>query len=213
MFDHPDCIKLLSSNQINKIENYIHLLKQYNESINIYSKKSYDKLAYHSFDSILLAKKTRGVDKVVDIGSGSGLPGIILAICNNSNIVCVESKQKKRQFLHHIKKELGLTNLEVFDGDVQSYVKIDSGSKIGLITAKAFAKPPKLIFYLQMFNRSNLNNNAVCWVPISDNQKVVLSGIVPIVESSIANITFNYMRIEMTKLKIYKDRLKNQYNL
>ena len=44
------------SDQIKKVDHYVQLLKEYNETTNIYSKKSYDVLDYHISDSLNLAK-------------------------------------------------------------------------------------------------------------------------------------------------------------
>ena len=45
------------------------------------------------------------------MGSGSGLPGIIVAICDPNPVVCIESKLKKRAFLTQAKNALELSNL------------------------------------------------------------------------------------------------------
>ena len=74
-----------------------HLLK-YNEHTNIYSKKSYHLLDMHIQDSLNLAELTSGTLCHVDMGSGSGLPGVIMAIASSASIICIESKEKKRDF-------------------------------------------------------------------------------------------------------------------
>ena len=82
---------------MNKIEKYIKLLKEYNEHTNIYSKNAYDKLNFHIEDSQEIAKIIKNTKQtIIDIGSGSGLPSIIIAIENpNNKVIAVESKSRK----------------------------------------------------------------------------------------------------------------------
>lgn len=157
-----------------KLQQYVTLLKEYNELINIYSKKSYDALEDHILDSKYLATLIDHNGTHVDLGSGSGLPGVILAIFSSANIICVESKEKKRTFLNYVKEALDLNNLHVFDGDVQLFAKCYSGLKIESLSAKAFAKPPKLLNYLSLFHPHQVQKGASCWVPISNRQVEVL---------------------------------------
>ena len=98
-----------------------------------------------------------------------GFAGIILAISSTADVICIESKEKKRQFLEYAKEALDLNNLHVFDGDVQSFTK-NSRAKITSFSAKAFAKPPKLLMYLSMFRPHQYRTNSVCYVPISERQ-------------------------------------------
>lgn len=127
------------------IEKYIAIFKKYNETTNIYSKNAYDKLPFHIKDSQIVANII-GNDacSVVDMGSGSGLPAVIIAICNpNNKVVAIESKNRKRKFLHLAKNELRLSNLFIHEGDIQSYLS-KNREKIDFFTAKAFAPLPKI---------------------------------------------------------------------
>ena len=196
-----------------KIDDYIALLKEYNEVTNIYSKKSYDHLPYHIHDSLQIARLISNSKVHVDMGSGSGLPAIILAISSSADVICIESKEKKRQFLEYAKEALDLNNLHVFNGDVQSFTKNYSGAKISSFSAKAFAKPPKLLMYLSMFRPHQYRSDSICFVPISERQNQILKNFdkVERVESS-ADI-FYYFKIRMDSFRSYKSDLKNQYNL
>lgn len=62
------------------------------------------------------------LQSLVDIGSGPGFPGIILAIIrSNLRVVLVESKARKAAFLRIISQQLGLSNITVFHGRFQDY--------------------------------------------------------------------------------------------
>ena len=68
------------------IKAYITLLKEYNQTTNIYSKTAYNKLEFLIEDCNQLAKLITNTNQhVLDIGSGSGLPSVIIAIVNNKN--------------------------------------------------------------------------------------------------------------------------------
>lgn len=195
------------------IMRFIELMKSYNKNVNIYSKHSYERLNYHIQDSVQLASLVAGSSVHVDMGSGSGLPGIIMAICGVNKVVCVESKDKKRQFLSFVKKELSLNNLDVFKGDVQSFSSCYSGSKINSFTAKAFVKPPKLIKYLTMFKANYIEKEAICWVPVSKKQAQVLALCGEIIIKHTHGTDYFYFKIKMISLESYKECLETQYNL
>ena len=88
-----------------KIKTYCEALKVYNQTTNIYSKNAYDKLPFHIQDGVTLATLIGNNKKrVLDIGSGSGLPAVIIAIINPKNhVTAVESKSRKTIFLDQIK--------------------------------------------------------------------------------------------------------------
>ncbi|MCP4051288.1 MAG: 16S rRNA (guanine(527)-N(7))-methyltransferase RsmG [bacterium] len=131
--------------QIDRIKTYTDLLKDYNETINIYSKSSYDKLNFHILDSINIANLISNKPyRVVDFGSGSGLPAVIISIINPQNKVqAFESKQKKCTFLEKVKKALDLKNLQIVNRNIYEY-KLKHDLTADFYTAKAFAAPEKV---------------------------------------------------------------------
>ncbi len=81
------------------IQTYVDLLQSANEQVNLYSKKTYDHLPFHIQDSLNLAEMANHAKIIVDMGSGSGFPSVIMAIQNpQSQVVAIESKGKKRRF-------------------------------------------------------------------------------------------------------------------
>jgi len=152
----------------NKIETYIELLKEYNEKTNIYSKKAYDKLEFHINDSLTLANIiTNTPIKVVDFGSGSGLPAIIIALTNTKNTVyAIESKSRKTQFLDHIKSKLNLTNLTIIQKNIVEWTR-ETKLKADVITAKAFGPKEKIHPLAKKISRKHTQ----LYIPISTSQK------------------------------------------
>ncbi len=158
----------LSASEYGAISGYVDLLKLFNAQFNLYSASAYDRLPFHVEDSVHLARVLGvGVSVIADMGSGSGLPSVILAILNpGRQVVAIESKEKKRVFLREVKRSLGLSNFEIFDGDVQAFLA-QKQYRPAYYTAKAFAPLEKLKMYLRPVRRSSA---AVC-VPISLTQR------------------------------------------
>lgn len=132
--------------RFSKIRDYIALLKEQNEMINLYSKKSYDKLDFHVQDCVNIAESiTNHECSVVDLGSGAGLPSIVIAIMNPLNkITAMESTQKKTRFLELVKASLQLDNLTIVNEDINAYLR-SHPLKANYVTAKAFAPYEKVI--------------------------------------------------------------------
>lgn len=128
------------------ITNYIQLLKEYNEHTNIYSKKAYDKLDFHIEDCKYLASLIpENTKTIIDLGSGSGLPAIILSIVKPEiHITAVESKSRKTNFLFHVKQHLDLENLTIINDNIHEWIH-KSSPKANIVTCKAFAPHDKAL--------------------------------------------------------------------
>ena len=142
-------------------------LKVYNQSINIFSASSYEHLSFHIQDSILLSGLIpESVNQVLDFGSGSGLPSVILANERpDIYVVAIESKAKKRRFIQEMKHLYRLNNLYVFNGDIHQYL-VSTTSHVECVTAKAFGSLGKIQTIL---NRANKSADYI-YIPISYNQ-------------------------------------------
>lgn len=98
------------------VNRYKEMLTQENQRQNLISRKSFDyELDKHIEDSLkLLEFMPLEAENLVDIGSGAGFPGMILAIaCPQTRFTLVESDRKKSGFLKQVKDELALSNVEV----------------------------------------------------------------------------------------------------
>ncbi|NBV41856.1 16S rRNA (guanine(527)-N(7))-methyltransferase RsmG [bacterium] len=153
------------------IDSYKTLLFEYNNHTNIYSKSAYPQLDFHIQDSLTIAKLFTATPKrLLDIGSGSGLPSLPLAIENPEiEITAVESKSRKCRFLNQVKSELNLKNYTVINDDIHHYIST-TRPRCDVITAKAFAPLPRLIKTLEMLKYTA----ATAYIPISENQENTL---------------------------------------
>jgi 16S rRNA (guanine527-N7)-methyltransferase len=78
---------------------------------------------------------------IIDIGSGAGLPGIVLAILKpNSKVTLIEPMQRRTDFLTQVKNDLGLTNVEILRARAE-------GQKVTaqIVTSRAVAPLDKLL--------------------------------------------------------------------
>jgi len=123
-----------------KISQYIHELKKYNETTNIYSKTAYHHLNFHIQDCIGIANIIPpNTQSILDMGSGSGLPAVPLSILlPHTKITAIESKGRKARFLFHVKQTLSLANLTIINADIHQVLQ-ESNVTADVITAKAFA--------------------------------------------------------------------------
>tara|TARA_B100000427_G_scaffold207332_1_gene172607 strand:+ start:1628 stop:2167 length:540 start_codon:yes stop_codon:yes gene_type:complete len=148
------------------LKTYINLLQDYNTHTNIYSKASYDKLDFHTKDSLTLAKIiTNSNQTIFDFGSGSGFPAIPIAIQNKNNkVYAIESKSRKTNFLTTVKETLELSNLIIVNKNLFEWIPIETPT---IITAKAFSSLEKIETIAKKLKLKNLS----IYIPISKKQQ------------------------------------------
>lgn len=102
-----------TDNQISQWIEYLKLLEKWNKVYNMTAIKNFDDmLEKHLFDSLAIAKFIKGSSSV-DVGTGGGLPGVVLAILYPKHkFKLVDSVGKKIMFLKNVRKTLQLDNVE-----------------------------------------------------------------------------------------------------
>lgn len=98
-----------------QLSSYLDLLVRWNQKISLTSEKTRREiLRRHIFDSLQYARALSPDDRVVDIGSGAGFPGIPLKIIfPRLKMTLVESQRKRCSFLFAVVQNLGLQEMEV----------------------------------------------------------------------------------------------------
>jgi 16S rRNA (guanine527-N7)-methyltransferase len=101
-----------------EIQRYAELLLEWNRSINLTGARTLeDVLAQVAAGNVLLAMPWAGVGRVVDIGSGGGLPAVPLALAMPQvHFTLLEANARKCAFLEHVTATLNLTNVTVAAG-------------------------------------------------------------------------------------------------
>ena len=128
---------------LTKLTEYKKILIKENENMNLIGKSTIIDLdERHLLDCIQIVKYLPQHEKsIMDIGTGAGLPGIILSIIGFKNLHLVEKSPKKSSFLENCKLRLGL-NYVVHNTSISEI----SNLNVDYITARAFASIEKIIY-------------------------------------------------------------------
>ena len=136
-----------------KFIEYEKLLKEWSTKINLVAPSTLTDIQNrHIKDSAQLAKYIPKDVKIIDLGSGAGFPGVVLAILG-WNVTCIESIGKKTKFLSELKQKLDLKNLTIVNDRIENFLSktpVKAGNFI--FTARAFAPLIKIFDYTHKTN-------------------------------------------------------------
>ena len=133
----------LSARQIEKLLDYLALLVKWNSVYNLTSVRDPQQMVIqHLLDAMSSLFAFKGAKKVLDVGTGGGLPGIVIAIWAmeaepDMQVHLIDTVKKKTAFLTQMKVELGLEKVTVHSGHVE---KLASENMFDVITSRAFAE-------------------------------------------------------------------------
>jgi len=130
----------ISDENIATLEAYVDLILRWNHKIQLTATKAVDDfVSRHVCDSLELAEQlAQDIHTMVDIGSGGGLPGVVLAIVRpDIDFLLIEPIQKKHAFLSTARRELGLLNLRTLAVRDEELVQQDSFSPFDAAVARA----------------------------------------------------------------------------
>jgi 16S rRNA (guanine527-N7)-methyltransferase len=106
--DIPDWLDV-SRETLDKLDHFASEVLRWTPAINLISKSSmYQIWQRHILDSAQIYPFGDSFEKWVDMGSGGGFPGIVMAIMGAQNMVLVESDKRKATFLQHIARQMAL---------------------------------------------------------------------------------------------------------
>jgi len=130
-----------------KLLQFLELLQHWNSAFNLTAVRDiHDMVAAHLLDSLAIRPWLDG-ERILDVGSGAGLPGIPLAIAEPDRFfVLLDSAGKRCRFLTQTVLELGLANVQVENLRVEDYlVAAEQESPFTTITARAFSSLDKFV--------------------------------------------------------------------
>lgn len=115
--------RVLSNEEIAILSAYLETLSRWNRKINLSGSREPEALAGHVLDCLALVPHLPlGVGRLVDVGSGAGLPGAVLAaVCPALEVTALEPVHKKHAFLATVRRELGLANLHPLAQRVEAH--------------------------------------------------------------------------------------------
>lgn len=138
-----DELKLdLLDHQADALLRFLSMLQRWNATYNLTSVRDPGQmLTTHLVDCLavispLSRERADGAQRVVDVGSGAGLPGVVIAILKPSfQVTCVDSVGKKAAFVRQVAAEIGLRNLSALHARVERL----EGDPFDVIVSRAFA--------------------------------------------------------------------------
>lgn len=127
----------LSDEQQQKLWDYLNLLQRWNKVYNLTAVRDEDQmLPLHLWDSLSVVNHVQG-ERVLDVGSGGGLPGIPLSIVYpERSFTLLDTNGKKTRFIQQAAVQLGLKNVEVIQTRVESW---QPEQRFDAVISRAFA--------------------------------------------------------------------------
>ncbi len=152
----------LEAGEIERLGRYLALLMAANQVMNLTAIRTVeDAVEKHLLDSLtllpVLAEAQAGAGdadgekaalRVLDVGSGGGLPGLVLAICRpDAAFTLLDSTEKKCGFLRHVSREIGLENVTVWHdrAEVAGQDKSSKREKFDVVIARAVGRLASLL--------------------------------------------------------------------
>ena len=127
-----------------RLEAYVELLAKWQKAVNLVGPSTLkDVWRRHILDSLqLMPYSSAQSASALDLGSGAGLPGLVLAIAGGKGMTLVESDARKVAFLREAAR-VTETELEVFHGRIETLL----ARKVDLVTARALTSVAGLLGY------------------------------------------------------------------
>lgn len=127
--------------KLGKLERFVATLLDANQTQNLISKATEAVVwSRHILDSAQLERFAPDAETWLDVGSGPGLPGIVLAILTDKPILLVEPRRKRIEFLEAVREQFGLNNVQIRQANVERV----SGEHLDAVTARAYAPLPEI---------------------------------------------------------------------
>ena len=143
----------INEDMAKKLYDYMQLLIEKNKVMNLTAilepKKIIEK---HFIDSLLIQEYIKKGDKVIDIGTGAGFPGIPIKIYKNNNIVLLDSLNKRINFLNEVIEKLNLNNIQAIHSRAEELGRNkEHREKYDIVVSRAVAKMNILLEYMMPF--------------------------------------------------------------
>ena len=146
----------ITSIESEKFYTYMKLLIEENKKINLTAiTDEKDIILKHFVDCITINKYLKESNRILDIGTGAGFPGIPLKIINeNKNFTLVDSLNKRIEFLKNICLKLNLSQIECIHSRAEELAKIkEHRESYDIVLSRAVAKLNVLVEYMMPFTK------------------------------------------------------------
>lgn len=140
----------------NKLYNYMNLLLEWNEKINLTAITDEKEIILkHFIDSFTINKFINSGDIMLDIGTGAGFPGLPIKIIRPEvDVFLMDSLNKRINFLNEVIESLQLKNIEAFHSRAEEMAKNNRfREKFDVVTSRAVAKLNILLEYMLPYTK------------------------------------------------------------
>lgn len=167
----------LTNQQAEKLYEYKEFLLEWNSKINLTSIiEDTEIIAKHFIDSLMCVKYIKEESKIIDVGTGAGFPGIVLAIYfeGKKEITLLDSLNKRVQFLNEVISKLKLSNVIAIHARAEEFAhKEEYREKYDLAVARAVAPLNILLEYLSGYVKKK--GFCLCMKALSVQEELVAS--------------------------------------
>ena len=163
----------INEEQIKSFEKYMNLLLEWNEKINLTAITQPDEVKLkHFVDSLTVLKYINDDDKVIDIGTGAGFPGIPLKIMKeNTKITLLDSLNKRINFLNIVIETLNLSNIQAIHGRAEEIARNKLyREKYDVTVSRAVANLSTLSEYMLPFVK--VGGKCICMKGANVNEEI-----------------------------------------
>ena len=132
----------LAPDTVDRMLRLLDLLEKWNRAYNLTAVRERGAMcARHLLDSLTLVRRL-GPGPILDVGSGGGFPGLVLALHSPARqVTLLDSNSKKTRFLTQCRLELGMDNMQVVHSRVEDW----QGDPFPQITSRAFASLAEMV--------------------------------------------------------------------
>lgn len=152
----------LPDEQLNEFYEYMQLLLEWNEKMNLTAiTEPEEVIKKHFVDSITIKKYIKEENRLIDVGTGAGFPGIPLKIVDKSiKLTLLDSLNKRINFLNEIIEKLNLKEVNTIHSRAEEYAKNKVRESYDVAVSRAVADLPILLEYLMPYVK--LNGICIC---------------------------------------------------
>jgi 16S rRNA (guanine527-N7)-methyltransferase len=145
----------VSHETLERLELYAALLKQWQKAVNLVAPATLDEVWHRHFaDSAQLVSLAPDARKWLDLGSGAGFPGLVIAIVlanhENRSVHLIESNSRKCAFLHEVARRVRI-RVSIHEGRIEDVARGGRVGDVGVITSRALAPLDRLLGLAEPF--------------------------------------------------------------